>query len=337
MDAVVMAGGKGVRFRPFTKYRSKPMIPFLNRPVMEYMIKKLKDAGIRRLIVLLGYLPNMIKDYFEDGQRYGMEIKYIHGNMPYGTAGAVKRATEHLDDTFLVVSTDIITKISFRKFMKFYRDKGGKVSIALSNVEKPYQYGIALLDEEEKIYKFLEKPNKDQVFSNLVNTGIYILKAEIMDLIPHKKMFDFSKDLFPLLLRKSEPIYGYKSSEYWADIGTPLRYLSATHDALRGRISMSKVSSEWDMIKDNGLVLGENCFVHNDVDIDGFAVLGDNVNVGEGSNVSNSVIWSNTEVGSEVSIEESIIGENVRILPDVNIGKGAMIPDNKKVSSNWVL
>lgn len=331
MDAVVMAGGRGVRFRPFTEYRPKPMIPFLNRPVMEYMIEKLRDAGFKRVIVLLGPLSEMVTEHFGNGKRYGVEIEYIHENEPYGTAGAVKRAAEYLDDAFLVVSADTITEISLRKFRKFHSDKGGKINIALSQIENPYQYGIALLDERDRIYKFLEKPRKSQVFSNLVNAGIYIIEPEIFNLVPSKRMFDFSKDLFPLLLRKSETIYGYEFSEYWADIGNPGRYLTATKDALDGRIDISKISGELEIIEDNGLVTGKNCSVDEDVEVNGFAVIGNNVNIGEGSKLSDTIIWSNTKVGKDVSIEESIIGEKVWILSDVSIGKGAMIPDN-----HWV-
>jgi len=331
MDAVVMAGGRGVRFRPFTEYRPKPMIPFLNRPVMEYMIEKLRDAGFKRIIVLVGYLPKMIKDHFGNGEKFGVNIEYIVGNEPFGTAGAVKRATKYIDGPFLVVSGDTITEISIRKFMKFCSHKSGKVNIALSEFEKPYQYGIALLDEEDRIYKFQEKPRKSQVFSNLVNTGIYMLEPEILDLVPDKTNFDFSKDLFPLLLKKSEPIYGYKFSEYWADIGTPKRYLEATKHALDGKIDIDKIKKEWAIFEDNGLIIGEDCLVDDDVEVNGFAVLGNNVNIGEGSTLSNTVIWPKTNVGKDVSIEESIIGENVRIFSDINIAKGTMIPDN-----HWV-
>ncbi len=331
MDAVVMAGGRGVRFRPFTEYRPKPMIPFLNRPVMEYMIQKLSDAGFKRIIVLLGPLSEMVTGHFGNGKRYGVEIEYIHENEPYGTAGAVKRAAEYLDDAFLVVSADTITEISLRKFRKFHADKGGKINIALSKVENPYQYGIALLDERDRIYRFLEKPKRSQVFSNLVNAGIYIIEPEILQLVPPKRMFDFSKNLFPLLLSKSETIYGYEFSEYWADIGNPGRYLTATRDALDGRIDISKISGELEIIEDNGLVTGKNCSVDDGVEVNGFAVIGNNVNIGEGSKLSDTIIWSNTKVGKDVSIEESIVGEKVWILSDVSIGKGAMIPDN-----HWV-
>jgi len=331
MDAVVMAGGRGVRFRPFTEYRPKPMIPFLNRPVMEYMIQKLSDAGFNRIIVLLGPLPNMVTEYFGNGKRFGVEIEYIHENEPYGTAGAVKRAVEYLDDAFLVLSADTITEISLRKFMKFYADKGGKVNIALSKIENPYQYGIALLDKRDRIYKFLEKPKRSQVFSNLVNAGIYILEPEVFDLVPSKTMYDFSKNLFPLLLGKSETIYGYQFSEYWADIGNPSRYLTATRDALNGNIDISKLCRELEINEDNGLLIGENCSVDEDVEVNGFAVLGNNVNIGEGSKLSDTIIWSDTAVGKDVSIEESIIGEKVRIFSDITIGKGTMIPDN-----HWV-
>jgi mannose-1-phosphate guanylyltransferase len=333
MDAVMMAGGRGVRLRPFTDYRPKPMIPFLNRPVMEYLVEKLSDAGIDRIFVLLGYLPDMVEEHFGNGEKFGINIEYIRGNGPFGTAGAVKRAVKYIDDPFLVVSADIVTEISIRKFLKFHADKGDKVSIALSELENPYQYGIALVDDEQKIYKFLEKPkNKSQVFSNLVNTGIYIIEPSIFDHVPPKTNFDFSKNLFPLLLKRSEPIHGYRFSEYWADIGTPKRYLEATRDALDGKIDMDKISGELELFEGNELMVGDNCSVDDDIEVDGFAVLGKNVKVESGSRLSDTVIWPNTDIGKDVSIKESIVGEHVRIFPDVRVAKGAMIPDK-----HWVL
>lgn len=331
MDAVVMAGGRGVRLQPFTKYRPKPMIPFLNRPVMEYTIQKLKSAGFDRIIVLLGYLPDMIREHFRNGEEFGVDLEYIDKNGPFGTAGAVKRAAENLDGPFMVLSADTITGMSLRNFMKFYANKGGKVNIALSEVDKPYQYGIALLDDNDRIYKFLEKPKKSQVFSRLVNTGIYIIEPEIMEHVPPKTDFDFSKNLFPLLLKKSEPIYGYKSNEYWADIGTPKKYLTATRDALNGKIDIDKIKGDWDIIENHGLVSGKNCLVDEDVEVDGFAVIGNNVNIEKGSTLHDTIIWSDTDIGKDVSIEESIIGEHVKIFPEVNLRRGTMIPDN-----HWV-
>jgi mannose-1-phosphate guanylyltransferase len=332
MDAVVMAGGRGVRFRPFTENRPKPMIPFMNKPVMEYMIGKLKKAGIKNVTVLLGHLPKSVKAHFGDGKMFGVNIRYIHGNVPYGTAGSVKRAAENFDDPFLVTSADIITEIDLQEFIKFQKDKDGKVNIALSEVENPYQYGIAIIDEKSRISRFLEKPKKKEIFSNLVNTGIYIIDPEIMDLVPPKKRFDFSKDLFPRLLRKSEIIYGFRTSDYWTDVGTPIRYLSATQDALDGKINLRKIGGKRERSEDDRLLTGNYCVIDDDVQITGFAVIGNNVNIRKGTKLFNSIIWSNTYIGKDVSIDESIVGSNVRILSNNIINKGAMIPDNQ-----WVL
>jgi len=332
MDAVVMAGGRGVRFQPFTEYRPKPMIPFLNKPVMEYTINKLKHAGIKRIIVLLGYLSDMVKEYFGNGSRFGVKIEYIRGNEPYGTAGSVKRAAEHIDGAFLVVSADIITEIDLRKFVKFHAVKDGKVNIALSEVKNPYQYGIAMVDNRDRIFRFLEKPKKTQVFSKLVNTGIYIIKPEIMDLVPPNKRFDFSRDLFPMLLNRSEAIYGYRSYDYWTDIGTPSRYFSATKHALDGKIDIYKLGGELEKSEDEKLIVGSGCAIDDEVEIFGFAVLGNNVNIMKGSKLCDTIIWSNSYIGKNVSINESIVGENVKILSDTNVEKGARIPDNQ-----WIL
>jgi mannose-1-phosphate guanylyltransferase len=333
MDAVMMAGGRGVRLKPFTDYRPKPMIPFLNRPVMEYMIEKLRKVGMDKIYVLLGYLPEMVEKHFGDGGKFGIDIEYIDGNGPFGTAGAVKRAVEYIKDPFLVISADIVTEISLRKFLDFHEDKGGKLSIALSEVEKPYHYGIALLDDEHKIYKFLEKPRKrSEVFSNLVNTGIYIIDPEIFNNVPPRTNFDFSKDLFPLLLKKNEPIHGYRFSEYWADIGTPKRYLEATKDALDGKVDLDRISGNLELFGDNGIVMGDNCSVDDGIEVEGFAVIGENVTIDRGSRLSDTVIWPNTNIGKDVSIKESIVGEHVRIFSDAHLSKGAMIPDN-----HWIL
>jgi mannose-1-phosphate guanylyltransferase/phosphomannomutase len=199
MKAVVMAGGFGTRIQPLTHSRPKPMLPIMNKPMMEHTMMMLKDLGIDEFIVLLYFKPEIIKDYFGDGSDFGIKITYVVPDDDYGTAGAVKLAQKHIgDDNFIIISGDLVTDFDFKKLFDFHTSKKAKLSIGLTSVENPLQFGVVIANEDNVIEKFLEKPSWGEVFSDTINTGIYIIESEILDYIPERENFDFAKDLFPL-------------------------------------------------------------------------------------------------------------------------------------------
>jgi mannose-1-phosphate guanylyltransferase len=325
MEAVLMAAGKGVRLLPLTANRPKPMISFLNRPLIEYVFNTLREATVDKITILVDYYGEKIMDYFGDGNRYGVKIEYSGNNIPFGTAGAVKKVAKKIDDTFIVGSADVLTKINLRDFVKFHKMKGGLASIALSTADDPTQYGIVVKDEDDRIVRFLEKPKtKEEAFSNLINAGIYVVEPEIFDKVPPNTDFDFSKNLFPLLLKEDVPIYGFQFSEYWNDIGRPSTYLGAVRDYLMMQNKTLSVTKEGEGI----LITGESCKVPSNINVKGFAIIGDNIEIGRNVEIDSSVIWSSTKLGDDVKMINTIVGENALIDSNVVIGAGSVLGDN---------
>ncbi len=348
MQAVIMAGGKGTRLLPLTVYRPKPMIPFFNKPLMEYILENLIRAGVDEVFVLTGYLKERIMNYFGDGSDWGIEIHYSNGeNLKLGTAGATRKVAKKLENTFIVASSDVLTNLNIKELCRYHKKKNASATIALSKVEDPTQYGIAIVDGENRIVRFKEKPKPEEAFSNLVNAGVYVFEPEVFDLVPEGENFDFSMHLFPKMLQENIPIYGFPFDEYWNDVGRPSSYLQATEDVFMGKLSLSQLRV--DSLKGNleyggAVFTGKRCRLRR-FNIRGFAVLGDNVEIGRNVKIERSVIFSNVTIEEGVEIKEAIIGENVYIGKGVLIQPGSVIGDNSvieefsKIGSNvkiWV-
>jgi len=348
MKAVILAGGKGTRLLPLTVYRPKPMIPFFNKPLMEYTLQSLVKAGVEEVYVLVGYLKERIIEYFGDGSRWGLEIHYSNGeNIKLGTAGATKKVVRNMDDTFFVVSSDVLTNLDLKALYEYHRRKKALATIALSRVEDPTQYGIAIINEDGRILRFKEKPKPEEAFSNLVNAGIYVFEPEAFDLVPKGKNFDFSKDLFPRMLENDLALYGFPFGEYWNDVGRPSSYLQAAEDVFLGRLILPGLRTE--SLKGNleyggAIVTGRRCILRRP-EIRGFAVIGDDVEIGRNVKIERSVIFSGTVIEEGAEIKEAIIGENVHVGKGVVLQPGSVIGDNtliedfSKIGSNvkiWV-
>ncbi|MBD8069144.1 nucleotidyltransferase family protein [Bacillus sp. PS06] len=239
MKGVIMAGGKGTRLRPLTYHMPKPMVPLLHTPVMEYSIELLKKHGITEIAVTTGYLGNDIKQYFGNGSSWGVELTYFDEITPLGTAGSVKNAEAFLDETFVVISGDILTDFDLTDGIHFHETKNSTLTILMKQMNNPSEYGILTTNSEGKVNRFLEKPTCNEIFSDFINTGIYIVNPSIFSYIPQGECFDFSKDLFPLLLQKDGRVYGFVVSGYWSDIGTFPQYKQTRFDLLNDRVKFS--------------------------------------------------------------------------------------------------
>jgi mannose-1-phosphate guanylyltransferase/phosphomannomutase len=221
MKAVIMAGGQGTRLRPLTSNQPKPMIPIVNTPCMEHIVRLLKDHGFTEIVVTLQFMPEEIQDYFGDGSDWGVSIGYSIEDAPAGTAGSVKLAEEHLEgERVLVISGDALTDCDLSRVLEFHENNGAEATMVLKSVENPLDFGIVITEEDGRISRFLEKPAWGQVFSDTVNTGIYVLEPTALAEIPSEGEYDFSKELFPKLLEAGRPLYGYVTEDYWEDIGT---------------------------------------------------------------------------------------------------------------------
>ncbi|MDQ6797834.1 MAG: nucleotidyltransferase family protein, partial [Actinomycetota bacterium] len=220
MKAVIMAGGEGTRLRPLTSNQPKPLMSLVNRPMMEHIVRLLKKHGFDDIVVTLAFLPQTIRSYFGDGTEFGVRMAYATEETPLGTAGSVGNAKKELDEPFLVISGDVLTDIDLSAIVDFHTKRGALATIALKSMEHPLEFGIVIPHDDGSIERFLEKPTWGQVFSDNVNTGIYVLQPEIFDYIPEGKSVDFSEDVFPALLDEGKKVFGYVAEGYWEDVGT---------------------------------------------------------------------------------------------------------------------
>ncbi len=343
MEAVILAGGRGTRLLPLTLSRPKPLIPFLNRPILDYIVESVVDAGATKITMLLDYLAEQIMQHYGDGSGWGIPIDYTVGNGPLGTAGAIAHATRNFDEPFIVLSADVLTNVNIKSLWEFHNKKGGALTVALSHVEDPWHYGIAVLDDEKRIERFVEKPPPEKVFSNLVNAGIYVMTPQAIKQVPKDMEYDISKGLLPALLAKGEKIFGFAFSDYWNDVGRPSSYLAATEDALMGKLilrglpyselgEIGELSAEGK--KDHKarlLVTGMRCSIAGSAKITGFAVLGDDVEVGKNAEISGCVIWSGTKIGKNAVLRQCVVGENVEIGTGAVCEAGAVIGDRSSI------
>ncbi|MEM3852354.1 MAG: NDP-sugar synthase [Methanomassiliicoccales archaeon] len=335
LKAMVMAAGKGTRLLPLTATRPKPMIPLLNEPIMDRMMENLKKAKIDEAVVLVDYLSDRIVNHLGDGSSHGMHITYTTDNIKRGTAGAVKYAAQSERDTFVVVSADVLTSLDIRKFIDTHLSGEAPVTMALSTVSDPTQFGVAVLDENGMITRFQEKPKREEAFSNLVNAGLYVCEPDILNLIPDNNKFDFSRDLFPLMLQKGMPIAGYQFRDYWNDVGLPSTYLQATSDLVEGRVEGNFLQvGSIDEVPHGRLITGRNCTIDGSLVIDGFAVLGDNVHIGKNIRISHSIIYSNCSISDGCVISQAILGEGVQLGSGVVLDEGVVVGDWSRVGED---
>jgi mannose-1-phosphate guanylyltransferase/phosphomannomutase len=330
MKAVVMAGGFGTRIQPLTNSRPKPMLPIVNRPMMEHTMMTLKDLGITEFIVLLYFKPEIIKDYFKDGSDFGIKISYVTPDDDYGTAGAVKLAEELIgDENFIIISGDLVTDFDFKKIFDFHAAKKAKLSIGLTSVENPLQFGVVIANEDNVIEKFLEKPSWGEVFSDTINTGIYIIEPEILQFIPEGENFDFAKDLFPLLMQRKIPLMGYSLEGYWRDVGNPESYREVFEDILGEKLNF-KIPGKSQKFADGTLYSDSQYTLDKSIEIIGNVVLGKNVNIENGVKLNNVVIGDNVSIASGSSLRNSVFWE------DISVGKNARLDNSVICNSNTI-
>ena len=238
MRAVVMAGGEGTRLRPLTTNVPKPLLPVVGEPIMGHLLRLLRRHGVGEAVVTVQYLAGSIRSYFGDGAEYGVALSYATEAVPLGTAGSVKNAEEGLrGEPFLVISGDALTDIDLSRPIEFHHANDALVTVALSRKPNVLEFGNVITDESGRIERFIEKPTWGQVFSDTVNTGIYVMAPEVLARIPADERIDWSADVFPELLADGERLFGFVTSEYWEDVGTIDSYLSVQRDVLNGRVA----------------------------------------------------------------------------------------------------
>ncbi len=346
MKAVIMAGGSGTRLRPLTCNLPKPMVPVGNRPMAEHVVNLLKKHSFRDIIFALHYLPDAIRDHFGDGSDFGANISYsIEEGKPLGTAGCVKMVQDHLDSTFVVISGDSLTDMDLSAALKFHKEKKSKATLILKRVENPLDYGVVICDNDQRIQRFVEKPGASEIFSDTVNTGTYILEPEVLLYIVMGREQDFSNDLFPLLLLRNEPMYGYVADGYWCDIGNLAVYRQAHKDVLDGLVEIecdlpqiqpgvwvgqgTQIDSSVKL--EAPVMIGKNCRIGRETVISPHTTLGDNVVVQEKASLKQPVVWSNVYVGAKAELRACVVCNNATIHSSASLLEGAIIGDNSSI------
>ena len=333
MKAVVMAGGFGTRIQPLTNSRPKPMLPIMNRPMMEHTMMMLKDLGITEFIVLLYFKPEIIQDHFKDGSDFGIKVSYVVPDGDYGTAGAVKLAQELIgDDNFIIISGDLVTDFDFKKLIDFHESKKSKLSIGLTSVENPLQFGVVIANEDDVIEKFLEKPSWGEVFSDTINTGIYIIEPEILDYIPKGENFDFAKDLFPLLMKEKIELMAHNLSGYWRDVGNPESYREVYEDILSNRVNF-KIPGYKKDYPDGVLYSSVEYDLDPSIEIIGTVVLDENVTIKNGTKLNNVVIGRDVIIGAQCKIKNSIFWETIVVGNNANFDN-CLVCNNNIINKN---
>jgi mannose-1-phosphate guanylyltransferase / phosphomannomutase len=351
MKAVIMAGGEGTRLRPLTSNAPKPMLPVANRPMMEHVVHLLRRHGFDDIVVTVAFMPNAIKNYFGDGREFGVKIRYADEPVPLGTAGSVGNAKHLLDERFLVISGDVITDIDLTKIVEAHDDRAAIATIALVAVENPLEFGIVITRPDGTIERFLEKPTWGQVFSDTINTGIYVLDPEIFDYIDEDRSVDFSGEVFPKLLADDRPLLGVVGEGYWEDVGTLDAYLSSHKDVLDEKVALdipgfrlsegvwlgegAEVSP--DALVTGPAIIGPGCKIERDVTIGEYVVLGSNVRVLAGADIERSVLHDNVYIASRARLRGAVIGRGSNVRANVRCDEGVVLGDEVYIGENAVL
>jgi mannose-1-phosphate guanylyltransferase / phosphomannomutase len=344
MKGVIMAGGFGTRLKPLTINRPKPMVPVANRPIMEHIIGLLARHGITDLVSILYFQPEHITSYFGDGSDFGVRMRYVTADTDYGTAGAVRNASELLaGERALIISGDVLTDFDLSAALAEHESRGAEATITLTSVENPLAFGIVILDKASgRIVRFLEKPTWGEVFSDTINSGIYILEPEALERVPVQTNYDFSKDLFPLMLREGAALYGHVAPGYWRDIGNLDEYRRAHDDILRGRVDLPLPGQRREL--QSAVLWGDpGAAVEREVRFGGTVLLGRDVRIGRGAVLENVVVGPGSEVGDGAELRDVVLWEGCRIGPgarvaetvcakDVRVGRRALIRENTILS-----
>jgi mannose-1-phosphate guanylyltransferase/phosphomannomutase len=351
MKAVVMAGGEGTRLRPLTSNQPKPMVPIVGKPCMEHIVELLAKHGFDDIVVTLAFMPQAIRSYFGAGEAHDVSIRYSVEESPAGTAGSVKLAEDALDEPFLVISGDALCDIDLAEVVRFHQEKEALVTIALKSVDNPLEFGIVVTDADGRIERFLEKPSWGQVFTDTINTGIYVLDPEVLRHIPPDKPFDFSKELFPLLLEMGKPLYGYVASGYWQDIGNLEQYRQANFDALDEQVRLNIEGlrlrgniwvGEGVELDDLGAVegpafLGNYCRIGTRARVRSYSVLSASVTLRDHARTARSVIDTSTYIGSSALIEGAVVGKSCDIRPRARLHEDVAVGDSCTIGEESVV
>lgn len=348
MKAIILVGGKATRLLPLTCNTPKAMLPVLNKPFLEHVIRYLGRHQVKDIILALGHLARPIEDYFGDGSRFDVKLSYVVEDTPRGTAGAVKNAESYLDGTFLMLNGDIFTDLDITAMVDFHRKVKAKATIALTPVDNPTSYGLLETNTDGRVTRFLEKPGWDEVTTNTINAGTYVLEPDVLTQIPPDTEVSIERKVFPRLLSQGEPVYAYSSPAYWTDMGAPEKYLQLHRDLLAGKCKQYAFSRGDEVVigeqsdihptaRIKGpVVIGANCSIGQQVELLGPVIIGDGAKIQGGSVIGDSVIGRNARLGPRVKLKSSILADNCHLKAG-SLCEESVLGDNVTVAGNCKL
>lgn len=338
--AMLLAAGAGTRLRPLTFETPKPMVPVVNRPVIHHVLDNLLKHGVQEVMVNLHAHPEQVRGYCGDGSRWSLKLAYSMEPKLLGTAGAIKKVEGFLKDgPFFVMSGDGLSDIDLTAMYAFHRRRGSIATMATKRIDARFEYGVTLTDASQRIKGFLEKPSWGDVFSNKVNTGIYLFEPEVLKLIPKNKVYDFGHELWPKLLKMKKPIFAYETDSYWCDVGNLPEYRRSQIDVLdrRAKVNIPGVEIRKGVYVQEGtvvdlkakmippVVIGKGGRIAAGAVVGPYSVIGDRANIGQGAVLDRCILFDNVTVGQGVRLTNCIIGPNGNVKENISVFEAAVL------------
>jgi mannose-1-phosphate guanylyltransferase len=346
MKAILLAGGKGTRLRPLTIHTPKPIVPIFNRPFLHYQLDLLKQVPeIDEVILSLNYQPRRIEEIFGDGSALDIKIRYVVEPIPLGTAGAIKYAGDQLTESVVVFNGDVLTEIDLAAVIRLHRERKARATIVLTPVENPTAYGLVETDGGGNVRRFLEKPTPEEITTNNINAGIYVLEPDTFDRIPSDVSWSIERSYFPSLVERQETFVAYIYDGYWIDIGTPEKYMQVHRDIMDGRFEAAPFKgmenrtfvSPDARLEDGATVTGP-CFIDDGVlvkagaRIGRYSVVGRQCQIEEDARIDGAIIWQNGRIGRDAVIEQAVLGRNCHIGRSAAVRPGAVLGDKSSLT-----
>lgn len=343
---MILAGGQGTRLRPLTLARPKSIVPLLNTPFLHYQLALLQRHGIRDVVLACSFLVEPIRAQLGDGRELGVRLRYAVEEEPLGTGGGIRNAADLTEGRLVVLNGDVLTDVDLTRMLHFHAARGARVSIYLTPVQDPTAYGLVETEADGRIQRFVEKPRPDEVTTNTINAGIYLLDRELVDLIPKGEVVSAERQFFPGLLARQTPCFGFVARAYWLDIGSPEKYRLAQLDLLKGAVDTpvnppgARTGDVWmgqavsiapGAAVTGPAVIGTGVQLESDASVGPGSVLGDGVRVGRGSRIEGAVLWDNVSIGEAAEVRHCIIGSRARIGRGARLRAGAVVAENEVV------
>jgi mannose-1-phosphate guanylyltransferase len=322
MQAVILVGGEGTRLRPLTSTVPKPVVPLVDRPFIAYMLEWLKRHDVDDVIMSCGFLATSVRNVLGDGSAYGIRLRFVEEPEPRGTAGALKYAEEFLAERFLMLNGDVLTDMNLSDQVAQHEATGAVGTLALVPVADPSAYGLVRINEDNSVKGFLEKPSADQIDTNLISAGAYVLERSVLDMIEPGKNVSIEREIWPRLVGNG--LYAFPHQQaYWLDIGTPETYLKASSDILEGFVETADVER-----------IGPRCDIAAGAHVGSTVVLGDGVSIGAGSRVERAVILQGSVIGAGCELEDCIVAAGARIGDRTIVSHGAVLGEGVTIGAD---